>query len=136
MGNFDSIIKFLGKEEAYPPEQIEKGLDTMDETYDNLNDIPEDNLANVDNLLNMFGAGPTSNEQKTPVETGKASESSNIKKDSLEAEIINVEETPQNKFFARQNRLMKGSVIETSLGKARITNRPSQEGMINGILIE
>jgi len=52
------------------------------------------------------------------------------------AEITNVEATPQNMFLARQNRLMKGSIIETSAGKARITNRPSQEGMVNAILIK
>lgn len=52
------------------------------------------------------------------------------------AKIKNVLETPQNIFLARQNRLLKSAVIETSLGKARITNRPSQEGHINAILIE
>lgn len=52
------------------------------------------------------------------------------------AEIINVEETPQNRFFAKQNRLVKGAKIETSLGKARITNRPSQEGQVNAILLK
>jgi small subunit ribosomal protein S8e len=49
--------------------------------------------------------------------------------------ITNVAETPQNKFLARQNRLMKGAIIETPLGKARISNRPSREGVINAILI-
>ncbi len=49
--------------------------------------------------------------------------------------IINVIETPQNRFWARQNRLVKGSVIETSIGKARITNRPTQEGQVNAVLI-
>ena len=52
------------------------------------------------------------------------------------AEIKNVEETPQNKFLARQNRLVKSAVIDTSLGKARITNRPSREGQVNAILIK
>ncbi len=52
------------------------------------------------------------------------------------AEIKNVEETPQNKFFARENRLMKSAIIGTSLGRARITNRPSQEGSVNAILIK
>jgi small subunit ribosomal protein S8e len=52
------------------------------------------------------------------------------------AEIKNVEETPQNKFLARQNRLVKGAIIDTALGKARITNRPSQEGLVNAVLIE
>ena len=55
---------------------------------------------------------------------------------SKKAEIKNVIETPQNRFLARQNRLLKSAVIETSLGKARITNRPSQEGHVNAVLIE
>ncbi len=58
-----------------------------------------------------------------------------VKGKMQQAIIKNVEETPQNRFLARQNILMKGAIIETSLGKARITNRPSQEGRINAILI-
>lgn len=52
------------------------------------------------------------------------------------AKVTNVLETPSNKFLARQNILVKGAVIETEAGKARITNRPSQEGCINAIVIE
>ncbi len=52
------------------------------------------------------------------------------------AEIKNVIETPQNTFLARQNRLMKGAIIETNLGKAKISNRPSQEGQVNAILVK
>lgn len=51
-------------------------------------------------------------------------------------EIKNVLETPSNRFLARQNILTKGTIVETELGKAKITNRPTQEGGINGILIE
>ena len=51
-------------------------------------------------------------------------------------EIKNVLETPSNKFFARQDILTKGTIVETELGKVKITNRPSQEGIINGILIK
>ncbi len=62
----------------------------------------------------------------------------NIKdKDKIKkAEIKNVIETPSNRFLARQNILTKGTIIETELGKAKITNRPTQQGMINGILVE
>ena len=60
----------------------------------------------------------------------------NVEGKIKKAEIKNVEETPQNKFFARQNRLVKGAIIDTSAGKARITNRPSQEGQINAVLIK
>jgi small subunit ribosomal protein S8e len=65
------------------------------------------------------------------------SNEANIKtKDKIQkTKIKNVLETPQNVFLARQNRLTKGAIIETELGKAKITNRPSQEGMINAILI-
>lgn len=52
------------------------------------------------------------------------------------AEIKNVKETPQNKFYARENRLMKGVIIETSLGEARVTSRPSQEGVVNAVLVK
>ena len=51
-------------------------------------------------------------------------------------EIKNVLETPSNRFLARQNILTKGTIVETELGKVRITNRPSQEGIVNGVLIE
>lgn len=50
--------------------------------------------------------------------------------------IKNVLETPSNTFLARQNILVKGAIIETELGKAKITNRPSQEGNIQATLIE
>ena len=49
--------------------------------------------------------------------------------------ITNVIETPANRFLARQNVLRKSSVIETELGKARITNRPSQEGNVQAVLL-
>ena len=50
--------------------------------------------------------------------------------------ILNVLETPSDRFLARQNVLVKSAIIETELGKAKITNRPSQEGMIQAVLIK
>ncbi len=50
--------------------------------------------------------------------------------------IKNVIETPSNRFLARQNIITKGTIVETELGKVKITNRPSQEAIINGILVE
>lgn len=50
--------------------------------------------------------------------------------------IENVVETPSNRFLARQNIITKGTIVKTKLGNAKITNRPTQEGNINGILIE
>lgn len=52
------------------------------------------------------------------------------------AEIKNVVETPSNRFLARQNIITKGTIVETDAGKVRITNRPTQEGNLNGVLVE
>jgi small subunit ribosomal protein S8e len=57
-------------------------------------------------------------------------------KKSKRAKIKNVLETPSNRFLARQNILLKGALIETEIGKAKITNRPSQEGNIQAVLVE
>ena len=54
---------------------------------------------------------------------------------SKKAEIKNVVETPSNKFFARQNIITKGTILDTELGKVRVTNRPVQEGVVNGVLV-
>ncbi|MFA5071363.1 MAG: 30S ribosomal protein S8e [Candidatus Pacearchaeota archaeon] len=51
-------------------------------------------------------------------------------------EIKNVLETPSNRFLARQNIITKGTIVMTELGKVKITNRPTQEGIVNGILVE
>lgn len=59
-----------------------------------------------------------------------------VKGKSKKVKILNVLETPSNRFWARQNILVKSAIIETEIGKARITNRPSQEGTVNAVLIE
>ncbi len=60
----------------------------------------------------------------------------NIKGKKQKEEITNVLETPSNRFLARQNILTKGTIVETNSGKVKITNRPTQEGVVNGILIQ
>jgi len=57
-------------------------------------------------------------------------------KKSQKTKIKNVLETPDNRFLARQNILTKGAIIETELGKAKVTNRPSQEGSVQAVLIK
>ena len=60
----------------------------------------------------------------------------NIPSKKKRVEIKNVLETPSNRFLARQNILTKGTIVETELGKVKITSRPSQEGVVNGVLVE
>ncbi len=55
MGRFDSIEKFLGKEENFSSQQIEAGLDSMDDIPAQLSDVNPDALANVERLLQTGG---------------------------------------------------------------------------------
>ena len=57
-------------------------------------------------------------------------------KKTQRVKIKNVTETPSNRFLARQNVLVKSAIIDTELGKAKITNRPSQEGAVHAVLIQ
>ncbi|MBU0959185.1 MAG: 30S ribosomal protein S8e [Nanoarchaeota archaeon] len=81
-----------------------------------------------DKRKNIRGRG---GKKKTVLLSGKF-----INLGKKKVEIKNVLETPSNRFLARQNILTKGTIVDTELGHAKITNRPTQEGVINGILIK
>lgn len=50
--------------------------------------------------------------------------------------IETVVDNAANKHYIRRNILTKGSIIRTSLGTARVTSRPGQDGVVNAVLIE
>jgi len=49
--------------------------------------------------------------------------------------IKTITENPSNRHFVRRNIMNKGAIIDTELGKAKITSRPGQDGTINAVLI-
>ena len=51
-------------------------------------------------------------------------------------EIESVLENPANDNYVRRSLLTKGTVVRTSEGKARITSRPGQDGVINAVPVE
>lgn len=53
-----------------------------------------------------------------------------------EVEIESVEDNPANPNFVRRSLLTKGTIVDTSEGKAKITSRPGQDGVINATPIE
>ena len=50
-------------------------------------------------------------------------------------EIKTVLENPANPHLVRRNILTKGAIVETKMGKVKITSRPGQEGTVNGVLL-
>ena len=56
-------------------------------------------------------------------------------KKSFKLEIKNVIENPADPHFVRRNIITKGATIETEKGRAKVTSRPSQNGVVNAVLI-
>lgn len=49
--------------------------------------------------------------------------------------ILSVVENQANPHYVRRNIVTRGAVVETELGKVRVTSRPGQDGSVNGVLI-
>lgn len=52
------------------------------------------------------------------------------------AKILDVVETPENPQHAKSKIISKGSLVKTELGLVKITSRPGQDGVLNGVLIK
>jgi small subunit ribosomal protein S8e len=52
------------------------------------------------------------------------------------AEVRTVLENPADPNYVRRNILTKGCVIDTDMGKVRLTSRPGSEGVLNGVLLK
>ena len=53
-----------------------------------------------------------------------------------QVKIKTITANPANRHFVRRNIMTQGAVIDTELGKARVTSRPGQSGTVQGILLE
>ena len=52
-----------------------------------------------------------------------------------QVKIKTVVDSPSNRHFARRNIITKGTIVDTEKGKAKITSRPGQDGVVNAILV-
>lgn len=50
-------------------------------------------------------------------------------------EIYGVVENAANPNYVRRNIITKGAIVDTAAGKAKVTSRPGQDGVINGVLL-
>ncbi len=55
---------------------------------------------------------------------------------TAKVKIITVMENPSNPHYVQRNIITRGAVLKTDLGKARVTSRPGQHGVLNAVLIE
>ena len=54
---------------------------------------------------------------------------------TFRAELQDVERNPANMDYQRRKVITRGTIIKTSKGRARVTSRPGQDGIINAVLI-
>ena len=52
------------------------------------------------------------------------------------AKILTVKDNKANTYYIRANIITKGAVIDTDIGKARVTSRPGQDGSVDAVLVE
>lgn len=50
--------------------------------------------------------------------------------------ILSVVEAPNNRDFKRMNIITKGVTIDTEAGRARVTSRVGQDGIVNAVLVQ
>ena len=62
---------------------------------------------------------------------------SDLKSKSVKkVKIKGVLENPANPHYVRRNIITKGTILDTEIGKAKVTSRPGQEGVINAVLVK
>ncbi len=55
--------------------------------------------------------------------------------ETKKVKILDVIENKASKIFTRRKILTKGALVKTELGTVRITSRPGQHGILNGVLL-
>ena len=55
---------------------------------------------------------------------------------TVRAEITNVVRNDADTNYVRRNIVTKGAIVETDIGRVRVTSRPGMHGVVSGILLE
>ncbi|MHA2020165.1 MAG: 30S ribosomal protein S8e, partial [Candidatus Thorarchaeota archaeon] len=57
------------------------------------------------------------------------------KKETYRVEIQDVEMNPASMDYQRRKVITRGTIIKTEKGRAKVTSRPGQDGILNAVLI-
>lgn len=52
------------------------------------------------------------------------------------ARILSIIDVPANRNYARRGVIVRGAIVQTEIGKAIVTSRPGQHGVINAVLLK
>ncbi len=95
--------------------------------------VPTETLRGEPKRKTIRGKGKS---KKVPAFTVKFANVIDPKKnETYRAEIEDVESNPANMDYQRRKVITRGTIIKTSKGRARVTSRPGQDGIVNAVLI-
>ncbi len=95
--------------------------------------VPTETLVGEPKLLRVDSKGTR---KKTPALRLNMVNVTDPKKNvTYRAEILDVEENKANMDYQRRKVITRGTIIKTSKGRARVTSRPGQDGVLNAVLI-
>ncbi len=95
--------------------------------------VPTETLMGEDKVKVLETKGKS---LKTPVITAKFANVTDPKKNTtVRVEIQDVEENSASMDYQRRKVITRGTIIKTTAGRARVTSRPGQDGVLNAILI-
>ncbi len=57
-------------------------------------------------------------------------------KRTVKVKVLKVIDNPSDKNLARRGVITRGAIIQTEVGKAVVTSRPGQDGVVNAVLVE
>ncbi|OUJ19105.1 Ribosomal protein S8E [Methanonatronarchaeum thermophilum] len=69
------------------------------------------------------------------LKTNKANVTNPETGETNQTEIEEVTENQANPHYVRRDIITKGAIIQTKQGKAKVTNRPGQDGVVNAKII-
>jgi small subunit ribosomal protein S8e len=55
---------------------------------------------------------------------------------TVRSKIARVSESPANRDYERRGVITRGAVIETEAGEARVTSKPTDDGVVNAVLLK
>ena len=52
------------------------------------------------------------------------------------SKIVRVKQSPANRDYERRGVITRGAIIETEAGEARVSSKPTDDGVVNAVLIK
>lgn len=92
-------------------------------------------LSEKDNRKSIRQRSARKTTKRTTI-TGASHATINMGGKAKKVKILSVKENPANRHFVRRNIITKGAIINTDAGLAKVTSRPTRDGVVSAVLVK